>query len=176
MKSASKIAKQKFKVQMQKLGSWVIVITPIDVRKVFGRAGHVRVKGTIDRFPFDDTSLMPMGTGEHCMPIKNQIRKAIRKGAGDTIEIILEEDFAELKVPEELKEAFEASPEAEKMFEAYSPSHKRNYVKYINESKRKETREKRAVASVLRIEKDYFEKGLPIKKVKREKSQKSKGR
>lgn len=164
MKSASKIPKQKFKVKMRKMGAWVIVITPIDVKKVFGRAGHVRVKGTIDGFPFDDTSLMPMGTGEHCMPIKAQIRKAIRKGANDTIEIILEEDFAELKIPEELKEAFEASPEAEKMFNAYSPSNKRNYTKYISESKRKETRERRAVASVLRIEKEYFEKGLPRKR------------
>ena len=149
---------------MQKLGSWVVVITPIDVRKVFGTAGYVRVKGTIDGFPFNDTSLMPMGTGEHCMPIKNVIRKAIRKGAGDTIEIILEQDFAELKIPPELKEAFEASPEAEKMFNAYSPSNKRNYTKYVSESKRKETREKRAVACVLRIEKDFFEKGLPKNK------------
>lgn len=149
---------------MQKMGAWTIVITPIDVKKVFGRKGHVRVKGTIDGFPFDDTSLMSMGTGKHCMAIRNEIRKAIRKEAGDTIDIILEEDFAELKIPVELKEAFEASPEAEKMFYAYSPSHKRNYTKYINESKKKETREKRAVDSVLRIEKEYFEKGLPKKK------------
>ena len=158
-------AKQKFKVQMQKMGSWVIVITPIDVRKIYGRAGHVRVKGKIDGFPFNDTSLMPMGTRKHCIPIKNTIRKEIRKGAGDTIEIILEEDFSKLKVPKELKEAFKASPEAKKMFEAYSPSNKRNYAKYISESKRKETRERRAVASVLKIEKEYFEKGLPKKKV-----------
>jgi uncharacterized protein DUF1905/bacteriocin resistance YdeI/OmpD-like protein len=158
------MAKQKFKAKMQKLGSWVIVITPIDVRKIFGKAGHVRVKGTIDGFPFDNTSLMPMKTGEHCMPIKSVIRKSIRKAAGDAIEIILEEDHAELKVPVELKEAFEASPEAEKMFNAYSPSHKRNYTNYISDSKKKETRERRAVTCVLRIEKEYFEKGLPKRK------------
>lgn len=155
---------QKFKCKMIKMGAWTIAITPINVRNNFGKAGHVRVKGTIDGFPFDDTSLMPMVTGEHCLPIKTPIRKAIRKEVGATVEIILEEDFAELKIPSELKEAFKASPEAKKMFEAYSPSHKRNYTKYINESKKKETREKRAVDSVLRIEKEYFEKGLPKKK------------
>jgi hypothetical protein len=148
------------------MGAWTIAITPIDVRRVFGKAGHVRVKGTIDGFPFDDTSLMPIGTGEHCMPIKTPIRKAIKKEAGATIEITLEEDFSELKIPDELIEAFEASPEAKKMFDAYSPSHKRNYTKHINESKKKETREKRAVDCVLRIEKEYFEKGLPKKKNK----------
>lgn len=149
---------------MQKLGAWTIAITPLDVKKLFGKAGHVRIKGTIDGFPFDDTSLMPMGTGEHCIAIRTSVRKAIRKEAGATIEIILEEDHAELKIPDELKEAFEASAEAEKMFNAYSPSHKRNYIRYITESKKKETREKRAVDSVLKIEKEYFEKGLPVKK------------
>jgi hypothetical protein len=158
--------KQKFKTTMQKMGAWTIAITPIDTKKIFGRGGHIRVKGTIDGFPFDDTSLMPMGTGEHCLAIKSTVRKVIRKEAGATIEIILEEDFAELQIPEELKEAFEASPEAEKMFNAYSPSHKRNYTKYISESKKKETREKRAVDCVLRIEKEYFEKGLPVRKKK----------
>lgn len=162
-----KMPLQKFKTTMQKMGAWTIAITPIDVRKVFGRAGHVRVKGTIDGFPFDDTSLMPMGTGEHCLAIKSVIRKAIRKEANDTIEIILEEDFAELKIPTELKEAFKASPEAKKMFEAYSPSHKRNYTKYVSESKNKETRARRAVNSILRIEKEFFEKGLPIKRKKK---------
>ncbi len=143
---------------MQKMGAWTIIIAPIDAKKIFGKAGHIRVKGTIDGFSFDDTSLMPMGTGEHCMAIKTKIRKAIRKEAGEIIEISLEEDFAALKIPAELKEALEASPEAEKMFNSYSPSHKRNYTRYISESKKKETREKRAVDSVLKLERLYQEK------------------
>jgi uncharacterized protein YdeI (YjbR/CyaY-like superfamily) len=100
------------------------------------------------------------------MAIRAEIRKAIRKSAGDQIQIILEEDFAELKVPEELKEAFEASPEAEKLFNALPPSYKRNYTKYVSGSKNKETRVRRAVASVIKLEKEFFEKGLPKKKKK----------
>jgi len=160
------MTKQKFKVKMQKMGAWTIAITPIDVKKIFGRKGHVRVKGTIDGLPFDDTSLMPMGNGAHCIAIRADIRKAIRKNAGDAIEIILEEDFAELKIPEELTEAFEASPEAKQLFNSYSPSHKRNYTKYVAGSKNKETRTRRAVASVIKLEKEFFEKGLPKKKEK----------
>lgn len=157
---------KKCKVKMQKMGAWTVAILNIDAKKVFGKAGHIRVKGTIDGVPFDDSSLMPMGTGEHCLPIRLEIRKAIKKEAGASIEIILEEDNSDLQLPKELTEAFEASAEAKKMFEAYSPSHKRNYVRYINESKKKETREKRAIESVLRIEKEYFEKGLPVRKKK----------
>jgi Domain of unknown function (DUF1905)/Bacteriocin-protection, YdeI or OmpD-Associated len=158
------MSKHKFQCTMQKMGAWTIVITPLDVKKIFGKNGHVRVKGTIDGCPFDDTSLMPMGTGEHCMPIKADVRKIIRKQAGDIIEISLEEDFSELIIPAELLEAFEASLEAKKMFNAYSPSQKRIYAKYITSSKRKETREKRAVESVLKMEKEFFEKGLPKRK------------
>ncbi len=160
------MSKQKFKTTMQKMGAWTIAITPIDVRKIFGKGGHVRVKGTIDGYPFNDTSLMPMITGKHCMAIRSEIRKAIRKDAGDTIEIILEEDHSELVVPDELIEAFEASPEAKQLFNSYSPSHKRNYTKYVSGSKNKETRLRRAVASVIKLEKEFFEKGLPKKKKK----------
>lgn len=148
------------------MGAWTVAILNIDAKKVFGKAGHIRVKGTIDGIPFDDSSLMPMGTGEHCLPIRTEIRKLIKKEAGATIEICFEEDHTDLQIPEELKEAFEASAEAKKMFEAYAPSHRRNYVRYINESKKKETREKRAVESVLRMEREYAEKGLPVRKKK----------
>lgn len=149
---------------MQKMGEWIVAITPIDVRKIFGTGGYVRVKGTVDGFPFNDTSLMPMKTGEHLMAIRYDIRKAINKKAGDTVEIVLEQDFDGLKVSEELLEALEASEEATKIFDALPPSHKRMYTRHINDSKRKETREKRAVKIVLDLEKRFFEKGLPTKK------------
>ena len=156
-----------FKSKMQKMGEWVVAITPIDVRKIFGTGGYVRVKGTVDGFSFDDISLMPMKTGEHLMAIRYDIRKAIKKKVGDTIEVVLEQDFDELKVSEELIEAFEASEEAKRMFDALAPSHQRMYTRHINDSKYKETREIRAVKIVLDLEKRFFEKGLPKKKTKK---------
>lgn len=152
---------------MQKLGEWTVAITPIDVKKVFGAKGHVRVKGTIDGYAFNDTSLMPMKTGEHMMAIRYDIRKAINKKAGDTIEIILEQDFEELKTPVELQEAFEASDEAKMMFDAIPPSHRRMYIRHVNDTKYKETRERRAVKIILDLEKQFFEKGLPKRKIKK---------
>ena len=152
---------------MQKMGAWTVAITPIDVRKLFGTGEYVRVKGTVDGFPFNDTSLMPMKTGEHLIAIRADIRKTIRKKAGDTIEVVLEEDFTELKIPKELIEAFEASIEAHKMFDAIPHSHRRMFIRHINYTKNKETRAKRAVKIVLDLERKFFEKGLPIKKVKK---------
>jgi len=153
--------KQKFKTKLQKVGSWTIAPASFDTLKVFGTKSHVRVKGTINGYEFSGVSLMPAGDGTHFLAVKTGIRKAIKKEAGDTVEIILEPDTSELKVPAELKEAFRASPEAKKMFEAYSYSHRKLYVEHIVEAKAKETKVKRAVDCVIALEKIYFEKGLP---------------
>jgi len=159
------MSKQKFKTKLKKVGTWTIAPAPFDTQKVFGVKGHVRVKGTINGYAFGGVSLMPMGDGTHFLAIKTEIRKAIGKEAGDVVEIMLETDSSELKVPAELKEAFKASPEAKKMFEAYSYSHKKLYVSHIDEAKAKETKMKRAVESVLALEKAYFEKQAKAKPI-----------
>ena len=134
------MTQHKFKTKLEKIGSWTIAITPLDVKKVLGVAGHVRVKGKIDTAEFGGISLMPMGNGKHFLTVKAELRKAIKKEAGARVEIVLEKDTAELEIPIELKQAFKASPEAKKMFESYSYSTKKIYTSPISESKKKEIR------------------------------------
>ncbi|MCW3070818.1 MAG: hypothetical protein JWO44_708 [Bacteroidetes bacterium] len=150
---------QKFKSKLEKIGSWTIVKVPFDAKKIFGSAGHTRVKGTIDHVPFS-ISLMPMGEGVHCFPVKAELRKAIGKNSGDPVSVVLEQDHDKpvVEVPSELTGAFRASKEAKKMFDSYSASMQREHCRYISEGKKKETRENRAVATVLKLEKLYAEK------------------
>jgi hypothetical protein len=143
---------QKFKTKLKKMGSWTIAPAPIDVHKVFGTKKHVRTKGSIDGFSFKGISLMPMGDGTHFLAVSSSIRKAIKKESGDTVQVILEKDTAEMALPPELQEALEASPVARSAFEKYSYSHKKNYITYITEAKKEETRAKRAVDVIMRIE------------------------
>lgn len=145
--------KQKFKSTLIKMGSWVIAKAPFNTFEIFGTRKAVRIKGSIDGYGFKDVSLLPIGDGKHFMAIKKEIRNAINKEVGDEVEIILQHDSSIIEIPKELIEAFEASPDGKKMFYTYSPSHQRNYVRYITESKRKETREKRAVETVIALEK-----------------------
>jgi hypothetical protein len=153
------MAVHKFKSKLEKIGSWTIVKVPLDTKKLFGSAGYIRVKGTIDNVELK-ISLMPMGEGIHCFPVKAELRKTIRKESGDTVNVSIEKDNTQpvLEIPSELKEAFKASKEAKKMFESYSPSMQREHCKYISEGKKKETREDRAVKTVLKLEKLFFEK------------------
>ncbi|MES2591601.1 MAG: YdeI/OmpD-associated family protein [Bacteroidota bacterium] len=148
----------KFKTKLKKVGTWTIAVATFDTYKLFGTKKTIRTKGTINGYCYSGISLMPLGDGTHFLPIKKEIRKAIKKDAGDTVKIELQSDTAELQVPVELAEAFEASPEAQKLFKSYSFSQRKYYTEYVSGAKRQETKDKRAVEAVIKLERLYQEK------------------
>ncbi len=122
---------------------------PYDVEKEFGVKGQVKVQATFDGVPYRG-SLAKMGHHCHILGVTQKIRKEIGKSAEDTIHVVLKQDTEPriVEVPQDFAELLDKYPEAKKLFDSMSYTHKKEYVRWIEEAKRHETRQRRLQKSL----------------------------
>jgi len=141
-------------------GGWTYAQIPEIAADKSSPFGWVKVKGFIDDHEFRNYHLMPMGNGKLFLPVKNSIRKKIKKQEGDWVKVILFPDNEPLPVPAELKICLEDEPKAEKVFNSFSDSEKKYYIEWIYSSKKEETKIKRLVKTIEKLMKGlkFYEK------------------
>jgi uncharacterized protein YdeI (YjbR/CyaY-like superfamily) len=83
------------------------------------------------------------------------IREQIGKTFGDEVRITVEADTEPrlIELPAELAKAFKKEKAAEAYFNSLAYSHRREYVGYINEAKRAETRTRRVAQTIEMLKK-----------------------
>ena len=124
-------------------GGGAFVEIPFDVERTFG-SKRPKVKAMIEGVPYRGL-LTRMGGPGHMLIILKGIREQIGRTFGDEIKVSVELDVDErvVTVPAELKRAFKENPKAKAAFEKLSYTHQREYVNWINEAKKEETRARR---------------------------------
>jgi len=139
-----------FADQGEKTG-WSYIEIPADIAQQLkpGNKKSFRVKGMLDGFAVSGMALMPMGEGNFIMALKAEVRKGIHKNAGAMLQVKLEEDKDyKIEIPDDLQECFDFEPEAVDFFYTLPKSHREYFIKWINEAKTAETRNKRIVNTV----------------------------
>jgi hypothetical protein len=122
---------------------------PFDVEKVMG-SKRPKVKAVFDGKAEYRGLLVRMQTPFHLLLLRKDVRAAIGKNVGDMIEVSVEADTEprEVEVPPALQQWLDKEPDIKEFFGKLSFTHRKEYVNYLNEAKREETRLKRLEKAV----------------------------
>jgi hypothetical protein len=134
-------------------GGGAFVEVPFDVEKALG-AKKPKVKAMIEGVPYRGI-LTRMGTEFHMLIILKGIREQIGKTFGDEIQVSVESDAEPrvVEIPKDLMKEFRKDKEAKSFFERLSYTHQREYVMWINDAKKDETRQNRIVKTLEMLKK-----------------------
>ncbi len=146
--------KQTFTGRIQNAGGGGgFVEIPFDVEKAFG-SKRPKVKALIESVPYRGT-LVRMRGEHHMLIILKGIREQIGRTFGDEVKVIVEPDTEPrlVPVPPDLMRELKKNKDAKDLFDKLSYTHRREYVRWIEEAKRAETRAGRVVKTIEMLKK-----------------------
>lgn len=132
-------------------GGWTFVEIP-EIPMPKSSFGMFKVKGKIDDHEFSNINLMPIGNGNIGLAVKSEVRKKIKKQAGDIVHITIYEDKSLLIIPEELLLCMEYEDGILEKFKNYSDGQKKAFVDWINSAKTEQTKAERIAKTIIMIQ------------------------
>ncbi|KAA2238748.1 DUF1905 domain-containing protein [Chitinophaga agrisoli] len=133
---------------------WTYVIVPVDIAQQIkpNNKKSFRVKGKLDKHPITAVAMLPMGGGDFMIPLNADMRKAIGKRKGATLQLQLEEDTNPNAVSSpELMECLADDPEALAFFNKLTMSHRNYFMKWIESAKTESTKAKRLAQTMVAL-------------------------
>jgi len=125
--------------------NWVIIRIPLNVAKIWGTRGMLRVKGQINGFAFR-TSLFPTGRGSHIMVVNKRMQAGGRVKQGALAQFRLEPDTEEriVTVPAELKRILSEEKSFRLWYDQLGYSTRKEVSQWVGQVKSPEARVRRA--------------------------------
>jgi len=129
-------------------GGGAFVEIPFDVEKEFG-SKRPKVKAIIEGVSYRGT-LVRMGSENHMLIILKGIREQIGRDFGDEIKVVVEADTKPrvIEVPPDLLKELKKDKEAKAFFDKLAFTHQKEYVKWVEEAKKAETRQSRILKTM----------------------------
>ncbi len=141
--------KQTFTATIQNAGSGgAFVEVPFDVEAAFG-SKRPKVRALIEGIPYRGI-LTRMSTECHVLGIRKEIREQAGKMFGEEVTITVEPDTEprEVEIPVDLLRELKKDKAAKAFFDKLSYTHQKEYVTWITEAKKEETRQNRVVRTI----------------------------
>jgi hypothetical protein len=145
------VPKKRFTVELERVGRTATMFrVPFDLEQAFGRA-RPPVLVTIRGHTWRTTPGIYGGVGH--VVVNRAVKAATGVDAGDRVSVTMALDTEPrvVDVPGDLRVALAADPDADAAFAKLSFSHRREYVDWVEEARRQETRSRRIVATVERV-------------------------
>ncbi|WP_370899838.1 DUF1905 domain-containing protein [Chryseobacterium gossypii] len=145
----------KFKAIIRQNGNMnaAFVEFPFSTEELFGKKGQVKIKAIFDGKADYRGSLARMGSDCHILGLTQEVRKKLGKTFGDEVSVSLIEDKEErvVEIADDIASTFDENPQAKELFEKMSYTHKKEYIRWIEEAKKPETRENRKIKMIRMI-------------------------
>ena len=142
---------KRFTVELERVQKTATLFRiPFDLEEAFGRK-RPPVRVTIRGHTWRTTPGVYDGVG--LVVVNRSVKAATGVDAGDRVRVELELDTEPrtVRVPADLRAALASDAAVEAEFAALSFTHRREYVEWVEEAKREETRSRRIAATVERV-------------------------
>ena len=123
---------------------------PFSTEELFGKKGQVKIKVLLDGKVEYRGSLAKMKSNCHMLGLTQEVRKNLGKSFGDVVSVKLWEDKEEriVEIPEDVLVVFEKNKDAFELYQKMSYTHRKEYMRWISEAKKPETRENRKIKMI----------------------------
>ncbi len=139
----------RFTAKLVRSEGWLCINMPKAASKKLGSIARVPVVGKINGFPIR-TSAFPVAGETHMILVNKEMQRGANVGSGDTVAVSIEVDTQKrtVSIPKDLAKAMAKKPAVKAAFEKLSYSHRKEYVRWIDDAKKEETRARRIEKAV----------------------------